>query len=102
MSLKLPGFLYKTIPYIYMLGGASMMYAFRGWLGGWVSGIVGLALITYGFAVLMLRKDFQEQSESDGPVSRYDDSRFDDVRVQSELISSKASKNKGPISRKKP
>jgi hypothetical protein len=102
MSLKLPSFLYKTVPYVYMLGGGALMYEFRGWLGGWITGIVGLALITYGLALLLLRNDFQEQSKSDGPASRYDDSRFDDVRVQSGLISSKASKNKGPISRKKP
>lgn len=101
MSFKLPKFLYVSLPYVFMVGGAATAYAFRGWLGGWVGGIVGLGLVTYGFAVLMLRKDFREQNESDGPASRYDDSRFDDIRVQSSLISSKASQNKGPPPRKK-
>ncbi len=101
MSFKLPKFLYVSMPYVYMVGGALIVYSFRGWLGGWIGGIAGLALMTYGFAVLMLRKDYRAQDESDGPASRYDDSRFEDVRIQSTLISSKASENKGPPSRKK-
>jgi len=101
MSFKLPKFLYVTLPYFYMISGAAIIYVLRGWLGGWIGGIVGLGLLTYGAAVLMLRKDFQDQSQSEGPASRYDDSRFDDIRVQSSLISSKASENKGPPSHRK-
>ena len=96
MSFKLPKFLYVTMPYVYIGGGALIVYVFRGWMGGWISGIVGLGLMTYGSAVLMLRKDFREQNQSEGPSSRYDDSRFDDIRVQSSILSSKASQNKGP------
>lgn len=101
MSFKLPKFLYVTMPYICMVVGALIVYVFRGWLGGWVTGIVGLGLMVYGFAVLMLRKDFRAQNESEGPASRYDDSRFDDIRVQSSLLSSKASENKGPPPRRR-
>jgi hypothetical protein len=101
MNFKLPKFLYVSLPYIYMVGGALIVYVFRGWLGGWITGIVGLGLMVYGFAVLMLRKDFRAQDDSEGPASRYDDSRFEDVRIQSTLISSKASENKGPPARKK-
>lgn len=89
------------MPYGYMVGGALIVYFFRGWLGGWITGIAGLGLVTYGFAVLMLRKNLREQNESEGPPSRYDDSRFDDIRVQSSILSSKASENKGPPSRKR-
>jgi hypothetical protein len=101
MSFKLPKFLYVTLPYFYMVCGAVIIYVLRGWLGGWVGGIVGLGLLTYGAMVLMLRKDFKAQNETDGPANRYDDSRFDDVRVQANLISSKASQNKGPQPRKR-
>lgn len=101
MNFKLPKFLYVTLPYIYMAGGALIAYVFRGGLRGWVVGIVGLGLVIYGFALLMLRKDYQEQNQSEGPASRYDDSRFDDIRVQSSLLSSKASENKGPPPRRR-
>jgi ABC-type transport system involved in cytochrome bd biosynthesis fused ATPase/permease subunit len=101
MSFKLPKFLYVSLPYIYMVGGALIVYVFRGFLGGWITGVIGMALAIYGFAVLMLRKDFRVQDQSDAGASRYDDSRYDDIRVQSSLISSKASENKGPPARKK-
>jgi len=99
MNIRLPRFIYRSLPYLCMVGGAVMMYMLRGWKGGWIGGIVGLVLLTYGFAILMLRKDADEQDRGDGPPSRYDDSRFNDIRVQSDLFSSKASKNKGPPTR---
>lgn len=101
MSFKLPRFLYVTLPYFYMVCGALIIYGLRNWLGGWIGGIVGGGLMTYGAAVLMLRKDFRSQNDSEGPASRYDDSRFEDIRVQSDLISSKASQNKGPPPRRR-
>jgi hypothetical protein len=101
MSFKLPRFLYVTLPYFNMICGAVLIYVFRGWLGGWISGIAGLGLMTYGFAVLMLRKDFRDQNESEFQASRYDDSRFQDIRLQSDITSSQASQNKGPPLRKR-